>query len=203
MLVWNLFTGSFDTAPILFIDKDEQTEYEIIHLYFSDGTSVKVIGEHGFFNVGLNEYVFLRNDADKYIGDRFNKQTIAPDGTLSYTEVILTDVDVYSEQNTPYSPVTAGHLCYYVNGLLSMPGATTGLINIFTVNPGTMRYDNDLYLSDITEYGLFTYAEFCDIIPIEIFEAFQGQYLSVSIGKGLITWDGIEMLIERYEGFFG
>ncbi len=43
-----------------------------------------------------------------------------------------------------------------------------------------------------------------EIIPIPevIFEAFNGQYLKVSIGKGLIDMDSLAALIERYVGFF-
>ncbi len=67
LLVWNLFTGTFDTAPILFIDKDVRQQYKIVNLYFSDGTKIKVIYEHAFWDFTLNKYVFLRNDSDKYI----------------------------------------------------------------------------------------------------------------------------------------
>lgn len=204
LLVWNLFTGTFDAAPILFIDSDPYTQYEIIHLYFSDGTEVKVISEHGFWDIDLNEYVFLRNDAEQYIGHWFNKQTIDGNGNMVWTAVQLVDVDIYSEYTTAWSPVTFGHLCYYVNGMLSMPGATEGLINIFEVDATSMQYDTVSFASDIATYGLYTYEEFAEIIPIPevIFEAFNGQYLKVSIGKGLITMDGLIALIERYAGFF-
>lgn len=204
LLVWNLFTGTFDVAPILFIDSDPYTEYEIIHLYFSDGTEVKVISEHGFWDITLNEYVFLRNDAAQYIGHWFNKQTIDGNGNMVWTAVQLADVDIYSEYTTAWSPVTFGHLCYYVNGMLSMPGATEGLINIFEVDATTMQYDAASFAADIATYGLYTYEEFAEIIPIPevIFEAFNGQYLKVSIGKGLITMEGLIALIERYADFF-
>ncbi len=204
LLVWNLFTGTFDVAPILFIDSDPYSKYEIIHLYFSDGTEVKVIDEHAFWDIDLNEYVFLRNNAAQYIGDWFNKQTDDGNGNMIWTAVQLVDVEIYDENTTAWSPVTFGHLCYFVNGMLSMPGATEGLINIFEVDRVTMQYDETLFASDIATYGFFTYEEFSEIIPIPevIFEAFNGQYLKVSIGKGLITMDRLVALIERYAGFF-
>lgn len=85
-----------------------------------------------------------------------------------------------------------------------MPGATEGLINIFEVDAATMQYDAASYDADIATYGLFTYQEFAEIIPIPevIFEAFNGQYLKVSIGKGLIDMEGLIALIERYADFF-
>lgn len=204
LLVWNFFTGTFDTAPILFVDHDPAQVYEVINLTFSDGTTVKVISEHGFWDFDLNEYVFLRNDAAKYIGHWFNKQTTDENGNFTYTRVQLTNVIVQNGFTSAWSPVTYGHLCYYVNGMLSMPGATTGLINIFNVDTDTMKIDETKYLEDIAEYGLFTYEEFAAIYPVSevIFEAFGGKYLKVAIGKGLLTEEMLESLIARYSVFF-
>lgn len=202
LLVWNLFTGKFDTAPILFIDKDAKSSYEITHLYFSDGTEVKVIYEHAFWNIDLNEYVFLRNDAAKYIGHRFNKQILDENGDMSWTAVELIDVKVYNEVTTSWSPVTYSHLCYYVNGMLTMPGATEGLINIFEVDADTMKINEAAYQADLEKYGLLTYEEVAHIMPEAVFDAFNGQYLKISIGKGLITWDEILSLLDRYAKYF-
>ena len=74
LLVWNMETGKFDVAPIMFVDSDPTAEYEIIHLYFSDGTDVKVIYEHGFWDYDLNKYVYLDRNAADYIGHTFAKQ---------------------------------------------------------------------------------------------------------------------------------
>ena len=203
LLVWNLATGQFDEAPILFVDSEPYTTYEVVHLRFSDGTEVDVIDEHAFWDVTLNSYVFLRTDAAQYIGHWFSKQS-EDSGSMIRTDVQLVDVDVYYEQTTAWSPVTFGHLCFYVNDMLSMPGATRGLINIFDVDATTMSYDEQTFANDIATYGLFTYEEFASILPIpeEIFEAFNGQYLKVSIGKGLITLEELVLLVERYAAFF-
>ena len=204
LLVWNLNTGSFDVAPILFIDHDAAAMYKIINLQFSDGTQVKVIYEHAFWDFNLNKYVFLREDAAQYVGHWFNKQTTDANGNMIWTRVQLTNVTITEEYTTAWSPVTYGHLCIYVNGMLSMPGATEGLINIFEVDGDTMQIDQEQYLADIATYGLFTYEEFAEIYPIPetIFEAFGGEYLKVSIGKGLIDYETLGELIERYSEFF-
>ena len=55
--------------------------------------------------------------------------------------------------------------------------------------------------ADIEEYGLLTYEDFDGIIDEVGFEAYNGQYLNVSIGKGLITWNGVKALAERYGHF--
>lgn len=201
LLVWNLQTGTFDVAPIIFIDSDPYAEYEIIHLYFSDGTEVKVIYEHGFWNFDLNKYVYINDDnPQQYIGDRFNKQTIDDEGNFEWTEVSLVDVKVYNEYTTAWSPVTAEHLCFYTNGMLSVPGNASGLFNIFEVCPDTLQIDQEAYLADVEEYGLYIYEEFSEIlyVPEEIFDIFQAKYFKIAIGKGLIDIDQLAALLERY-----
>ncbi len=199
LLVWNLETGTYDVAPILFIDSEPKGHYEVIKLSFSDGTTVDVISEHGFWDVDLNKYVYLDKYASEYIGHSFLKQ-----GENGMAEVTLVNVDITAEVTTAYSPVTYGHLCYYVNGMLSMPGGIEGLFNIFEVDNETMMYDAEAMATDIEEYGLFTYEEFYAMytIPERIFESFNGRYLKVAVGKGLITYEQIGKLIERYSNFF-
>ena len=134
--------------------------YKVINLTFSDNTTVKVISEHGFWDCNLSQYVYLNENAELYIGHWFNKQV---DGILSWEKVQLIDVQITEELTTAWSPVTYGHLCYYVNGMLSMPGAMEGFINIFEVDSETLKIDESLMLSDIEKYGLFTYEEFAEV----------------------------------------
>lgn len=198
LLVWNLYTGTFDYAPIVFIDSDPLRLYEIIRLTFADGTTVDVIDEHGFFDVSLGEYVYLRRDASQYVGHYFNKCN-----GNTWTTVQLTGVTISEEYTTAWSPVTYGHLCYYVNGMLSMPGGITGLFNIFEVDASLMAYDAASMATDIATYGVYTYAEFNALITVsqDVFDAFNGPYLKVAVGKGLLTLDDIRALVDRYSGY--
>ena len=53
--------------------------------------------------------------------------------------------------------------------------------------------------ADIEKYGLFTYEDFEDLIPYEIYEyAFPAKYYKISIAKGLMTWEDIINMIEIY-----
>ena len=197
LLVWNLETGTYDTASIVFVDTEEEMEYEIIHLYFSDGSDVKVISEHGFFDLDLGKYVYI--DAlnyEDYVGHRF----VAEGNTSKNTwrEVTLDKVVIEKEVTTAWSPVTVEHLCYYTNGVLSMPGGIYGLFNIFEVDTDTMRYDAQQKQKDIEKYGLFTLEDFGGLITEDAFKAFNGAYLKVAIGKGMLTWEDIAYLAERY-----
>lgn len=205
LLVWNLKTGRFDTAPILFIDKDPTRIYRVINLYFSDGTTVKVISEHGFWDCDLNRYVYLDENATQYIGHWFNKAVADGNGQMTRVKVRLENVVVRDEYTTAYSPVTYQHLCYYVNGMLSMPGGIGGLFNIFAVDGDTMQYDSASMAADISKYGLFTYEEFAEYVPVpvEVFEAFDAQYFKVAIGKGLLDYAILNRLAERYAPLLG
>lgn len=203
LLVWNLETGQFDAAPILFVDVHGEMIYDIIHLYFSDGTDVKVIYEHGFWDFDLNKYVYLdEQNADEYIGHWFNKQYTEPNGELAYKRVQLISVAYEQEFTNSWSPVTFKHLCYYVNDLLSVPASTEDFVNFFEVDSLTMRYNQELLSADIEKYGLFTYADFEHLIPAEIYYAFNGAYMKVAIGKGITSLEGLMKLIETYAKFF-
>ena len=198
LLVWNMETGKLDKAPIMFVDSDPTAEYEIIKLKFSDGTEVKVISEHGFWDYDLNRYVYLDKNAADYIGHTFAKQN---GDTLE--KVTLVDVVIETELTTAWSPVTVGHLCYFVNGMLSMPGGVGGLFNIFEVDPETMTYDYEQLAKDIETYGLYTYEELNAICPLteEMFYAAGGAYLKISIGKGNMTLDELIEMINRYSKY--
>ena len=198
LLVWNLETGRFDFAPIMFIDSELEAEFKVVYLYFSDGTVVKVIYEHGFWDYDLNKYVYLDENAALYIGHTFAKQN-----GDSLEKVQLVNVEIKTERITAWSPVTVGHLCYFVNGMLSMPGGVGGLFNIFDVDPETMTYDYEAIERDIAEYGLFTYEELNAICPLseEMFNAAGGAYLKISIGKGNLTIEELIAMIERYSQY--
>ncbi|MBR2343220.1 MAG: SipW-dependent-type signal peptide-containing protein [Clostridia bacterium] len=199
LLVWNMETGKLDKAPIMFVDSEAEAAYEVIKLYFSDGTEVKVISEHGFWDYDLNKYVYLDRNAADYIGHTFAKQN---GDTLE--RVQLVNVVIETELTTAWSPVTEGHLCYFVNGMLSMPGGVGGLFNIFDVDPETMTYDYEAMQRDIETYGLYTYEELNAICPLseEMFNAAGGAYLKISIGKGNLTEEELFEMISRYSKFF-
>lgn len=200
LLVWNLETGKIDVSPIMFIDSDPASEYEVVKLIFADGTEVKTIYEHGFWDYDLNEYVYIRADNYiDYIGHYFAKQN-----GNELNKVQLAGVAITTELTMAYSPVTKGHLCYFVNDMLSMPGGVAGLFNIFEVDSQTMTYDYAKMQADIDTYGLFSYEELSSYVqlPESMFNEAGGAYLKISIAKGRMTMDELIAMIERYRKFF-
>ena len=93
--------------------------------------------------------------------------------------------------------ITVYHLNYFIDGMLSLPGGIEGLFNFFAYDEH-LAYDAEQMAEDIETYGLYTYEDFAPYVPEEVYEIFQASYFKVAVGKGLITFDGILDLIERY-----
>ena len=190
LLVFNHETGEYDVSFVLFNDAEDLRNYTVINLEFSNGSIVKVVSEHGFFDLDLMKYVYItESNYLDYVGHRF----YAYGGEI----VTLDNAYITIEETRVYSPVTAFHLNYFTEDLLSMPGGIVGLFNIFDYDE-TLKYDEEKKANDIETYGLFTYEDFEDIIPEEIYYVFNGTYLKIAIAKGLVTFEQIAYYAERY-----
>ena len=196
LLVWNFFTGKACAAPILFVEENLPQLQNIITLTFSNGSTVRIAEEHAFFSRQAGRFLFLREDAAQYIGTEFCVQ-----GQGGLTFATLTNVKVAAEYVAVYSPVPVRNLAFFVNGVLSAPANVQGFVDIFRTDLSCMAYDRAQMQADIAKYGLLTYEQFVAMgydVPEEIFYAFCGEYLAVSLGKGLITAERLEILIGTY-----
>lgn len=195
--VFNHETGKLDEAPILFNDYDEKAWYNVINLEFNNGKDVKVVSEHGFFDLTLNKYVYItENNYKDFVGHEFYTTSLEKEKGIT----ILQNAYITSEYTEVYSPVSAYHLNYFTEDLLSMPGATECFVNIFPYD-NDLKYDEAVMADYIEKYGLFTYDDFKDYVPYEFYSAFPAQYLKIQIGKGVITFDDILSLINRYKEY--
>ena len=198
LLVWNHETGAMDTAPVAYIVNHNNVveEREIVHLYFSDGSEVKVIGEHVFFDATLNKYIALTTEnADSFVGHKFVGAN-ADNTALKYVKLVR--VEKYTKETMAYEVVTYKHLTCFTNNILSTSAFLDPLLNVFDINPVTMAYSAEKVAMDIATYGLYTYADFEGLITEEAFELYNAQYLKIAVGKGYITWDDILDLIKIY-----
>ncbi|MCQ2463656.1 MAG: InlB B-repeat-containing protein, partial [Clostridia bacterium] len=195
VLAWDFEKGMNVVSTIVFNEKEEIGEYKVLECYFSDGTKVGVVSEHGFFDLDLKKFVYLGGaDSENYIGDRFVKMT--DDGKR--TTVTLKKVKYVKKHTELYSPVTFGTLNLYANGMMSMPGGITGLFNIYEVDTKTMMYDKAQKQKDIAKYGLYTFEDYNGMIPYEAYLAYNGADLKVAMGKGLLDWEDVEAMAKRY-----
>lgn len=197
VLVFNHLTGELDVSPISYVFHDGEKEYEVLKLQFDDAADVEVLFEHGFFDVDSKEYVLINpENAKDFVGHRFYRVT-AKNGAYDKEIVTLTDYQVYTSQTECYAVVTAGHINSFANGMLSVTDDIKGLYNIFALDED-MKYDAQKMEEDIQKYGLFSYEDWKDFVSEEEFAAFNGAFLRVSIGKGLVTQDEIVGYIEKF-----
>lgn len=193
LLVFNHETGRYEVAGIIFIENDGWDYYNVINLAFSNGTVTRIIYEHALFDITLNKYVYITEaNYTEFIGHEFAVQN----GNAIDT-VTMTDAFVTREYTGCYSLVTTYHLNYFIDGLFSIPGGIDGLFNIFEYGDG-LKYDEEKMNADIEKYGLFTYEDFADYIPEEVYEMFPAAYFKVAIGKGMLTFEDILGYIDQF-----
>lgn len=194
LLIMNHETGCLEECEINFIEYDGRNDYEIVNLVFENGTTCRIIDEHGLFDKTLGKYVYIHaDDYNQYLGHTFCVLSDADE----ISESVLTDAFVSVEHTGCYSLTTKYHLNYFIDGVLSMPGGIYGLFNIFEFDEN-LQYNQTDKENSIEEFGLFTYEDFEGYITYEQFCLYPAAYLKVALGKGLITWERIEYLIERY-----
>lgn len=197
VIVFNHETGKYETAEVLFNDTEEIADYNVVNLSFSNGSLVKVVDEHGFFDLDLMKYVYIDEyNYSNYIGHRFVSSTYV-NGEVVNGVVTLDNVTVTTEYVKIYSPVTKYHLNYITEDILSMPGGISGIFNIFEYDE-SLKYNEELMNQDIEQYGLFTYEDFKDLVSYEVYASFPTQYFKIAIAKGILTWEDLYYYIERY-----
>ena len=195
LLVWNFYKGEYAVVPAAIIFNHGYDHNTVIALRFSDGTVVKVVNLHQFFNADLNSLVSIdANSVAQYVGDRFVKQ--ATDG---YTTVTLVDYTVSEEYVAAYGIISAEHYNILVEGMFSADFMEKDfpLFNYFAVGED-MKFDAEQMNADIAMYGLYTYADFAEYLTYEQFVAFNVQYFKIAVEKGDYTYEGILALIDEY-----
>ena len=193
LLVWDFVNGKYVEMPAIVIRNHGYDNYRVLKLTFSDGTTVDVISEHGFFDVDLNEFVMIGEDnvAD-YIGHRFVK------ANGDFTTVTLESYSVREEYTAAYSILTAIHYNCIMGEMFTLTPNVIGGNYFMPFEVGeNMKFDEVKMQNDIEKYGLFTYEEFADVVTVEQFYALNAPYVKVAVGKGIITMDDLYRIIEE------
>lgn len=198
VISFNHENGTLEPNAVLINDDiaKEEAVYEVIHLQFTDGVETDFVYEHGFFDVTLNKYVYFHADNyAEFIGHQF---VVFKNADSKGTATLLRVITNYVRTKV-CSPATAKHLNIVSDGLLSMPGGLNGLFNIFEYDRETLAFDMEKKTRDIEKYGLLGYDAFERFFPRELYNLLPCEYLGVSIGKGLITWEIIEDYVNRWK----
>ena len=199
LLAWDFNTGAYAVTVPSLIDRYVVSEQNVINLKFSDGTVVRMVVDHGFFDVEANKFVFLNEEnVASYVGHTFVKA--GENGTYGNVELVGYEITV--EEVAYYSIQTAFYNNCIVEGMFTLTAPPEmlgyyGWFNYFEIGEG-MKYDEAKMQADIEKYGLYTYEEFAEYVTYEQFMAFNGPYLKVLVGRGVVTYEQIIDLIAMY-----
>ena len=194
LLAWDFAHGQRVVTPVAAIVNHGYDNYRVLHLNFADGTTVKVIDKHGFFDVDLNKFVIIDEyNVEDYIGHDFFKMN----GNSS-TENKLVSFEIVEEYTESYTITSTAHSNAVTEGMLSVTGLpindTQAFYDCLTVGEG-MKYDLQ---ADIEKYGLFAYEEVAEYMTYEQFIAIGGPYLKLIVAKGGATMEELIEIIDLY-----
>ena len=188
ILTFNHETGKTEEQIVTYIPYHSINIYQVLELEFENGKHIKVLYAHGFMNAQTRKYEEISySNVSMMVGNEYifiNEQ-----GQLTSSK--LKSYAIYDEMTECYSISSSYNLNHIVNGALCISDDIQGLYNYF-------EYDETLKEQDIQKYGLLAYEEVADFMTREIYELFNVKYLSVSIGKGLITRDIMMAYIKQF-----
>ena len=194
-------TGQYCGRPVAAIVNHGEDEYDVLELQFSDSTKLKIIGDHGLYDLTLQKYVNINqfNYVD-YVGHQFARYS----SNNSHAFAELTSGRVVTEFTGSWSIWSSGNMNHVINSML---GVTTGIngefvdgFNLFDFDE-EMKYDVEKMVDDIQKYGVYSYEEWADLVDRESFEKFNIQYFKVAVGKGYLTKEQIVDYINWYYHF--
>lgn len=188
--VWNFETGSVDVAAVMMRHTVWQEE-GIFTLRFSDGSSVGVGREHGFFCKEDGQFVVISaENAKDFIGKHLAREQ---SGIIQWFEVVAVD---YQQKGGYVSAlITQKAYNHFAGGYLSVVQFVE-FVNYFNFNLDAMAYDQEKKATDIERYGEYSYEVWADYLTYEQYCYLNGRYMSVLIGKGLLSFEDIVAIIK-------
>lgn len=198
LMAWDFDRGCLTDAPLTFFHRVKE-EAPALRVSFSDGTELGIVGEHVLFDLTDRQFVAISEAGQEAAlkGHRFAKLA---EGQM--TEVALTGIREDGTVGSYYSPVTEAHFNCFANGMLNISGFMEGFYNVFDLEEEELKYDAAKKAADWAAMG---------DLPAELYEALVSQellarnnvgWLSVSIGKGLISAEELYELFDFCGPFF-
>jgi len=193
VMSWNFIEGQLEPMAVTLYWDHGQYEYNIINLKFSDGRILRVIGSHGVFDLTTNQFEYIdEENYASYIGHSFAAISVG------YYAVELVDVYITTEFTGCYSLETAQNGNAIAEGMLTLTPQEYIELFMFGVVGNALKFDEEILAADIAQYGLYIYDEWKDYVTLEEFNAFNGQYMKIIVGKGLITEEQLKALIAKW-----
>ena len=198
LLVWDFYKGEYTISPVGAIVNHGYDVVNQVTMRFADGSSIKTLRGHGFYDVSKNKFVIIDEfNIAEYVGHEFVKY----DANGNATTTTLVDYSIDSKYEEIWTIVSAVHFNCVLNGILTLsptdfPNSPAYLMP-FEIGEG-MKYDEAKMQADIEKYGLYTYEDFAEYCTYEQFVGLNFANWKVAVGKGYINFEDIVWLIETY-----
>ena len=199
ILAWDHVSGRVVSTKASIVFHHDYGLYDSIVLRFDDGSKLEVLNAHELFDITTNSYVSIDGSTySSYIGHSFAKMKGGP-GSASYESVRLISADVSMKQTNAYSIQSARYINFLACDFLTRTTPPIdGWFDYFELGEN-LTYDPVKMQADIEKYGLYEYETFKPYgVSYQQFIDFNGPWLKVLVGKGVVTFEQIIDLIYEY-----
>lgn len=185
--------GAIEDQFITYIPYHSKNIYKVLKLKFEGAYNIEVLYAHGFMNANTRLYEEISyNNVESKLGERYlfvEKDKLVTRKLVSF--------EIYDKFTECYSLASAYNLNHIANGALCISDDIEGLYNYFELDQN-YKYDSIKKEEDLKKYGLLDYSAVSYFMSKEIYDLFNVKYLSVAIGKGMITIEKMEEYINKF-----
>lgn len=184
LLVWNYETGTFTYEYPIWLEQSLTANHYLL-ITFSDGSTLKIVGEHGLFDINSNLFISVADEANFKVGTKVAKINASYDG---FDEVTVVNIEYKTDAVKYYHVVSTRYYDVIANGILTTDG-TVILSNLYGFTDKlTWTPFRDQIFSD---NNLYTYEDFADILPYYMFKGMrveEAKFLSIyGLSKEIFT----------------
>ncbi len=195
VLAWDFISQKYLATPITLLVDHGVNYYNILTLTFKNGSSVRIIGDHVFFDATLKEYVTINTENYMdYIGHKF----MAYEDNGSYLLAELTAGSLSCEKTSAYAIVTA----YYFNAVTENIISCTPTIPIYELISSYVKddltFDTEQFEKDVANTTLYDYSLFEEYLSYEQFDQLWAPYFALAEAKGFTTFEEIYTLMVMF-----
>jgi uncharacterized repeat protein (TIGR02543 family) len=188
VMTYSFFTGTFEAMPVIILESGFKTITRVLTLHLDNDMVLEIVADQSFYDVNSKEYFNV--DANNYLSQIGKTIMVEKNGHISSSTIV--DITVEERSVQYFELNTAVNYNFFANGVMTNAPVFFNIL-LFDVNENDV-YDEESMQHDIETYGLFDYNLISDFVSKEVFDAMNGQYLSIALGKGLITY---ELLYQR------
>jgi len=182
--------GRLVSSKVIYVFKGKEAKAPIT-LYFDNGVSISIIGEHDFFNKESNRYVTINKDnALDYVNKSFYSIN-------DNRYVTLVKVSFDNDPVEFYEIYTEHTFNCVANGMLNVADDVDYLLNIYSFKDN-LQADLNKLKEDINTYGLFLNNEQYGLNK-DHYDRWNCKYIYLAVGKELITLEELKNQNEKYE----